>query len=75
MFAADLLRDLGEQDLAFFTLLGVLSGDRGLTVESLLDPTPLHIAMMKTARLPVPARCNCGRVTRNIGGDRALAQC
>ena len=60
MFAADLLRDLGEQDLAFFTLLGVLSGDRGLTVESLLDPTPLHIAMMKTARLPVPVDAIAG---------------
>jgi len=60
LFAADLLRDLGEDDPPFFTLLRVLSGDRGLAVESLLDPTPLHIAMMKTARLPLPADAIAG---------------
>ena len=59
-FAADLLRDLGEDDPPFFTLLGVLSGNRGLSLESLLDPTPLHIAMMKTARLPVPVDAIAG---------------
>ena len=59
-FAAVLLRDLGVQDPPFFTLLGVLSGDRGLALESLLDPTPLHIAMTKTAQLPLPVDAIAG---------------
>ena len=59
-FAAALLRDLGEQDPPFFALLGVLSGDRGITLDSLLDPTPLHIAMTKTARQPLPVDAIAG---------------
>lgn len=59
-FAAELLRDIGEEDPPFFALLGVLAGDRGLAVDSLLDPTPLHIAMTKTARLPIPVDAIAG---------------
>ena len=59
-FAAALLRDLGENDPPFFAMLGVLSGNQGLTVDSLLDPTPLHIAMLRTARLPVPVDAIAG---------------
>ena len=59
-FAADLLRDLGVEDAPFFAMLGVLAGDRGKSVDSLLDPTPLHIAMVRTARLPIPADAIAG---------------
>ena len=59
-FASDLLRDLGVRDQPFFAMLRVLAGDQGQGVESLLDPTPLHIAMLKTARLPVPADAIAG---------------
>ena len=59
-FLADLLRDLGIKDAPFFAILGALAGDRGKSIESLLDPTPLHIAMARTARLPVPADAIAG---------------
>ena len=59
-FAADLLRDLGAEDAPFFAMLGALAGDRGKSVDSLLDPTPLHIAMVRTARLPIPADAIAG---------------
>ncbi len=59
-FLADLLRDFGVEDSAFSAILRVLAGDRGRSVDSLLDPTPLHIAMMRTARLPVPADAIAG---------------
>ena len=59
-FVADLLRDRGVDDPPFFALLGALAGDRGRSVESLLDPAPLHIAMMRAARLPLPADAIAG---------------
>ncbi|MCH8182488.1 MAG: hypothetical protein IID55_04835 [Proteobacteria bacterium] len=54
--AADLLRELGETgDDAFFTLIAALSGDSSAFVVSLIDPTPLHLAMLRAARQNIPA--------------------
>lgn len=54
--AADLLRELGETgDDAFFTLVAALSGDSSSFVVSLIDPTPLHLAMLRAARQNIPA--------------------
>ncbi|MEE9250976.1 MAG: hypothetical protein V3U93_07605 [Alphaproteobacteria bacterium] len=53
---ADLLREQGhERDQAFFTLIRALGGDKQAVVESLSDPAPLHLAMMRAARQPLPA--------------------
>ena len=54
--AADLLRELGETaDDAFFTLVAALGGDPSSTVVSLVDPTALHLAMLRAAGQNVPA--------------------
>lgn len=54
--AADLLRELGETgDDAFFTLIAALSGDSSSFVVSLIDPTPLHLAMLRAAKQNIPA--------------------
>lgn len=54
--AADLLRELGETgDDAFFTLIGALSGDSRSAVVSLIDPTALHLAMLRAAGQNIPA--------------------
>lgn len=54
--AADLLRELGETgDDAFFTLVAALSGDSRSAVVSLIDPTPLHLAMLRAASQNIPA--------------------
>ncbi len=54
--AADLLRELGETgDDTFFTLIAALAGDESARVDSLIDPNPLHLAMLRAARLDIPA--------------------
>ena len=54
--AADLLLELGETgDDTFFTLIAALGGDEGARVDSLIDPTPLHLAMLRAARQDIPA--------------------
>lgn len=54
--AADLLRELGETgDDAFFTLVAALSGDSSSAVVSLIDPTALHLAMLRAASQNIPA--------------------
>ena len=53
--ALALLRDQGEVgDEAFFTLIGALSDNAQVTVATLIDPAPLHIAMMRAAGKTVP---------------------
>ena len=42
-------------DEAFDRLFAKLSGDARAKVEKLPDPTPLHLAMMRAANLPLPA--------------------
>ncbi len=54
--AVDLLRELGEtDDEAFFILVRALNGDETARIESLVEATPLHLAMMRAANLPIPA--------------------
>ena len=55
-FAVDLLHETGQdEDTAFLSLIASLSGDAEAQVASLVDPLPLHLAMLQVARLPVPA--------------------
>ena len=55
-FAVDLLHEIGQdEDTAFLSLIASLSGDAEAQVASLVDPLPLHLAMLQVARLPVPA--------------------
>ena len=55
-FAVDLLHEIGQdEDTAFLSLIASLSGDAEARVASLVDPLPLHLAMLQVARLPVPA--------------------
>ena len=58
--AVALLRDQGQGgDEAFFSLIGVLTGGGG-EITSLIDPTPLHLAMLRAAGLGVPADAVAG---------------
>ena len=43
------------EDAAFDRLVAKLSGDARATVDKLPAPTPLHLAMMRAANLPLPA--------------------
>lgn len=42
-------------DDAFGRLVRILGGDTATVVDSLPEPTPLHLAMMRAARQPLPA--------------------
>lgn len=54
--AVDLLRELGETgDEAFFMLVRALTGDETARIESLIEASPLHLAMMRAANIPIPA--------------------
>jgi hypothetical protein len=50
----DLLREQGQGDPAFFTLIDVLSGNKAVTLESLPAPTALDLAMLRAASMPIP---------------------
>ncbi len=53
--ALALLRDQGDVgDEAFFTLIAALGEGAEVTIASLIDPAPLHIAMLRAARMTVP---------------------
>ncbi len=49
-----LLRERGVEDDGFDALLRALAGDGGAGLTSLRDPTALHLAMLRAARIPVP---------------------
>jgi len=49
-----LLGEMGEVDPAFVTLVAALAGEPG-RIESLPDPTPLHLAMARAAKVMLPA--------------------
>ena len=49
-----LLGEMGEADPAFRTLVAALAGEPG-RLESLSDPTPLHLAMARAAKVMLPA--------------------
>jgi hypothetical protein len=54
--AVSILRDQGVTgDEAFFTLARALTGDEKAQVQSLIDPTPLQLAMLRAAQQPLPA--------------------
>jgi hypothetical protein len=50
----DLLREQGENDPAFFTLVDVLSGNKAAKLDSLPAPTALDLAMLHAANMPIP---------------------
>ncbi len=50
----DLLREQGQDDPAFFTLIDILSGNKTATLDSLPAPTPLDLAMLHAANMPIP---------------------
>lgn len=60
--ATALLRDQGQVgDEAFFALIAALPGGAGgPPITSLVDPTPLHLAMLRAANQPVPADAVAG---------------
>jgi hypothetical protein len=49
-----LLGEMGEVDPAFFILVAALAGEPA-RLESLPDPTPLHLAMARAAKVMLPA--------------------
>ena len=49
-----LLRESGDQDAVFFTLIDTLAAGGGATVEDLPDPSPLHLAMARVAKARLP---------------------
>jgi hypothetical protein len=59
--ALALLRDQNDgEDEAFFTLISALSDNPDINFASLIDPKPLHIAMMRAAGKTVPADAVAG---------------
>jgi hypothetical protein len=52
----DLLREQGgEDDAAFRRLIAALNDDPRAKVDSLANPDPIHLAMLRAARQPIPA--------------------
>ena len=59
--AVALLRDQdGAGNEAFFTLISALTDNPEITIVSLIDPEPLHIAMMRAAGKTIPADAVAG---------------
>lgn len=55
-FGANVLAEDGQvQDPAFFALADALIGGRQARIESLADPTPLHLAMARAANVALPS--------------------
>lgn len=52
---AGLLQEQGVDDAPFFALARMLGGDKGVAVNGLDKPSPLHLAMMRAARVQIPA--------------------
>jgi hypothetical protein len=49
-----LLRESGDQDAVFFTLINAMAAGGGATIEDLPDPSPLHLAMARVAKARLP---------------------
>jgi len=72
--AVELLRDSGEtSDEAFFTLADALTGQPDVTLASLIDPTPLQLAMLRAAKLPLPADAVPGARPGILGAEATWA--
>jgi hypothetical protein len=55
MLGIEVLYEEGTvDDAAFFTLIDAVMGNTGARITGLSDPTPLHIAMLRAARQPLP---------------------
>jgi hypothetical protein len=65
------LREQKLGDAAFFPLLAAIGGDRNAKPASLPAPTPLHVAMLRAAKLAAPADAF---ETTDAGVLAALAQ-
>ena len=50
----DVLHDQDPKDEAFYKLARAMGGDKSVKVASLPDPTPLELAMLHAAALPLP---------------------
>jgi hypothetical protein len=57
--ALDLMREGKNADHAFIAAAEALSGTPPAKVTRLPDPTPLHLAMFKAAKMPLPADAAC----------------
>jgi hypothetical protein len=54
--ALTMIREQGApHDESFSALMGALAGDSRAATWALFDPTPLHLAALRAAKLPVPA--------------------
>ncbi|MCZ6884754.1 MAG: hypothetical protein O7E53_00160, partial [Alphaproteobacteria bacterium] len=51
---AGLLREQGATDTAFFALIGLMGGDKDSHFEAPRELSPLHLAMMRAARVQIP---------------------
>ena len=50
-----LLRELGEKDRVFFSIVDALANGVVVKIESMPKPTPLHLAMARVAKARLPA--------------------
>jgi hypothetical protein len=50
-----LLRELGTEDPVYFTLIDGLTGGRKVAIDSLQNPSPLHLAMARAGKVQLPA--------------------
>ena len=50
-----LLRESGERDPIFFALVDAVAAGSGVTIDSMPDPSPLHLAMARVAKAQLPA--------------------
>lgn len=55
MMSLAMLREQGSEDPGFYALMDRLAGTVEAPLDSLPSPSPLHIAMLRTARQQVPA--------------------
>ena len=67
---AGLLREQGVKDAAFFALVGVLAGDKESSFQAPRKLEPLHLAMMRAARVQIPETVIAGADTALL---RAIA--
>jgi hypothetical protein len=51
----ELLREMGDRDRLFFVLVDALAGHRDAKLAGLETVSPLHLAMMRAAEVPLPA--------------------
>jgi len=55
MLAADLLFEQGVEDPVFYDLMAALDGASGIAIETLPEPSALHLAMLEAAGMAPPA--------------------